>query len=67
MNLPTMVTLALVLAYPMLYAAYLSLHKVLLAIQSMVLVPSPFFNEPGTAQIPRFYICIDWQRAGYCC
>jgi multiple sugar transport system permease protein len=28
MNLPTMVTLALVLAYPMLYAAYLSLHKV---------------------------------------
>jgi ABC-type sugar transport system permease subunit len=28
MNLPTLITLALVVAYPMLYAAYLSLHKV---------------------------------------
>ena len=28
MNLPTLVTLALVLAYPIYYAAYLSLHKV---------------------------------------
>jgi ABC-type sugar transport system permease subunit len=28
MNLPTLVTLTLVLAYPMLYAAFLSLHKV---------------------------------------
>jgi multiple sugar transport system permease protein len=31
MNLPTLVTLALVLAYPIAYAAYLSFHKVSLA------------------------------------
>jgi ABC-type sugar transport system permease subunit len=31
MNLPTLITLALVLAYPVFYAAYLSLHKVTLA------------------------------------
>jgi multiple sugar transport system permease protein len=31
MNLPSLVTLALVLAYPIYYAAYLSLHKVALA------------------------------------
>jgi ABC-type sugar transport system permease subunit len=31
MNLPTLITLALVLAYPIFYAAYLSLHKVTLA------------------------------------
>src|SRR5436309_2065595 len=31
MNLPTLATLALVLAYPIYYAAYLSLHKVSLA------------------------------------
>jgi ABC-type sugar transport system permease subunit len=31
MNLPTLITLALVLAYPIFYAAYLSFHKVALA------------------------------------
>src|ERR1700756_2278417 len=31
MNLPTLITLALVLAYPIFYAAYLSFHKVSLA------------------------------------
>src|SRR3954467_14338790 len=31
MNLPTLITLALVLAYPIYYAAYLSFHKVSLA------------------------------------
>ena len=31
MNLPSLVTLALVLAYPIYYAAYLSFHKVALA------------------------------------
>ena len=31
MNIPTLVTLALVLAYPIFYAAYLSMHKVALA------------------------------------
>src|SRR5580658_5495465 len=31
MNLPTLVTLALVLAYPIFYAAYLSFHRVALA------------------------------------
>lgn len=31
MNVPTLVTLALVLAYPLFYAAYLSFHKVALA------------------------------------
>src|SRR5262245_4621242 len=31
MNLPTLLTLALVLAYPIFYAAYLSFHKVALA------------------------------------
>jgi multiple sugar transport system permease protein len=31
MNIPTLVTLALVLAYPIFYAAYLSFHKVALA------------------------------------
>src|SRR5262249_61001197 len=31
MNIPTLLTLALVLAYPIVYAAYLSFHKVALA------------------------------------
>src|ERR1700676_3343218 len=31
MNIPTLITLALVLAYPIFYAAYLSFHKVSLA------------------------------------
>ena len=31
MNIPTLATLTLVLAYPILYAAYLSMHKVALA------------------------------------
>src|SRR4051812_33083560 len=31
MNIPTLLTLALVLAYPIYYAAYLSFHKVSLA------------------------------------
>src|SRR5277367_5519471 len=31
MNIPTLITLALVLAYPIYYAAYLSFHKVSLA------------------------------------
>ena len=31
MNIPTLVTLATVLAYPIFYAAYLSFHKVSLA------------------------------------
>src|ERR1041384_1269984 len=31
MNVPTLLTLALVLAYPLYYAAYLSFHKVSLA------------------------------------
>ena len=59
MNLPTLVTLALVLAYPIYYAAYLSLHKVsLVQLRSGIFPFVGFDNYEKVLTDPLFLLSL---------
>ena len=59
MNLPTLITLALVLAYPIYYAAYLSLHKVsLVQIRNGIFPFVGFDNYEKVLSDPLFLLSL---------
>ena len=59
MNLPTLITLALVLAYPIYYAAYLSLHKVsLVQLRSGIFPFVGFDNYEKVLSDPLFLLSL---------